>query len=256
VSPALLKASLTLLVCLLLFLVVQRWLHREIQAVLLILTGRQDVVIGLFSLLFLPGVLLHEGSHYLAACLLGVKTGRFSVLPQRLPNGRLRLGYVETAQTNIIKDALIGAAPLFSGGAALIYLGIFRLGFLSLGQFVQAGEWQNLWRALPDLPRQPDFWLWAYLAFTISSTMLPSASDRRAWLPIGLALAVLFGLLAAVGAAHWMAAQLASGMPVMLSGLNLVFGTSLVLHIALGIPTWGLRLSLSRLLGVEVTTAA
>lgn len=255
-SPALLQASITLLVCLLMFLVVQRWLHREIQAVLLILTGRQDVVIGLFSLLFLPGVLLHEGSHYLTACLLGVKTGRFSVLPQRLPNGRLRLGYVETEQTNLIKDALIGAAPLFSGGAALIYLGIFRLGFLSLGQFVQAGEWQNLWDALLVLPNQPDFWLWAYLAFTISSTMLPSASDRRAWLPIGLALAALAGVLAAVGAANWLALQLVNGLPVMLSGLNLVFGTSLILHVALGIPIWGLRHSLSRLLGVEVTSTA
>ena len=79
----------------------QRLLHREIQAVFLILSRSERVTITLFSLIFLPGVLLHELSHYGMAVLLGVDAARFSLIPQLLEDGRLQLGYVETAQTDI-----------------------------------------------------------------------------------------------------------------------------------------------------------
>ena len=43
----------------------QRALHRAIQTVFLLITRRADITVALFSLLFFPGVLLHEGSHFL-----------------------------------------------------------------------------------------------------------------------------------------------------------------------------------------------
>ena len=46
-------------------LLLQRSLHREIQVLFLVVTRRPDIAIALFSVLFFPGVLLHEGSHYL-----------------------------------------------------------------------------------------------------------------------------------------------------------------------------------------------
>jgi hypothetical protein len=49
--------------CLLAFLLFQRWLHGELQAVLLLLTRRPVTALGIFSLLFFPGVLIHEASH-------------------------------------------------------------------------------------------------------------------------------------------------------------------------------------------------
>ena len=52
---------------------------------------------GIFSILFLPGVFLHEFSHFVMAKILRVRTGKFSIFPQSLPDGRLQLGYVETA---------------------------------------------------------------------------------------------------------------------------------------------------------------
>ncbi|MBP1701841.1 MAG: putative rane protein, partial [Chloroflexi bacterium] len=86
-----------LLVILAPLLLFQRYLHRELQAVLLILTRRADLTIMLFSLIFLPGVVLHEASHWLMAKLLRVPTGRFSILPRPMGNGRLQMGFVETA---------------------------------------------------------------------------------------------------------------------------------------------------------------
>ena len=110
----------------------QRWLHREIQILFLLLTRKPVIALGLFSLLFFPGVLLHELSHYLVARLLGVRTGRFSLLPSLMADGKLRLGYVETAGSDVVRDALIGTAPLLSGGAAVAFLGINRLGLVPL----------------------------------------------------------------------------------------------------------------------------
>ena len=86
----------------------QRFLHREIQAVLLILSRSERFTITVFSIIFLPGVLLHELSHYCVALLLGIKAAHFSLVPQMLPDGRLQLGYVETVKTDIVRDSLVG----------------------------------------------------------------------------------------------------------------------------------------------------
>jgi hypothetical protein len=108
-------------------LVLQRSLHREIQSIFLLITRRVDISYVIFSLLFLPGVFLHETSHFIMARLVGVRTGKFSLLPKALDDGRLQLGYVETAPTDLFRDALIGAAPLLTGGAFVIYAGIYHL---------------------------------------------------------------------------------------------------------------------------------
>src|SRR6185369_6452254 len=83
-------------------IVLQRLLHREIQAVFLILTRDSRLTMGIFSMIFLPGVFLHELSHFVLAKILRVRTGKFSILPRPLPDGRLQLGYVETSRSDII----------------------------------------------------------------------------------------------------------------------------------------------------------
>src|SRR5512143_3959424 len=118
----------------------QRLLHRELQACLLILSRSPEFTITLFSIIFLPGVLLHELSHYLVAVVLGVPTPRFSLIPQVLPTGKLQLGYVETARTDIVRDSLIGAAPLFAGGLAVAFVALTRLNLLPLWDALRAGN--------------------------------------------------------------------------------------------------------------------
>ncbi|HSV85852.1 MAG TPA: hypothetical protein VLH85_04715 [Levilinea sp.] len=251
-TPASLSGLWWLLACLVPFILVQRWLHRELQGIFLLITRRPAMALGLFSLLFFPGVLLHEVSHFLAARLLWVRTGRFSVIPKALPGGRLRMGYVETAPSDAIRDALIGAAPLVTGSLLIAYLGAYRLGLSALATLALQGKWDLFWVWLMTLPNQADFWLWFYLAFSISSTMLPSASDRRAWLPIitGVLILVVLGLL--FGAGPWIVANLTPLINRALRSLALVFGISLVVHAALLLPFWLLRLLLSRLTGLRV----
>lgn len=230
----------------------QRWLHREIQLVLFLLTRRQGIALGLFSMLFFPGVFLHELSHYFAARLLGVRTGRFSLLPKVMADGKLRLGYVETAGSDLVRDALIGAAPLITGGAAVAYLGISHLGLVSLAALAGQGDWASFWKGLRALPALPDFWLWFYLAFAISSTMLPSASDRRAWLPIAAVVLGLAGLALLAGAGPWMLENLAPWLNQAFRALGTIFGISLVLHLVLLFPFRLLREFIMRLSGLQL----
>jgi len=234
-------------------LFLQRRLHREIQAILLLITRRMDLTLALFSLIFLPGVLVHEVSHYLMARLLGVRTGRFSIFPQPLQDGRLQMGYVETARTDLVRDALIGAAPFFTGGLIVTYVGLIRMGLYDFWQVVLSAEAPTIAQNLLSLPKQADFWVWFYIVFTVSSTMLPSASDRRAWLPLGIGLALLFLVSILVGAGPWLLENASEPFNLMMSALATVMGISAVVHLILWIPTGLLHLTLSRITGYEVT---
>ena len=230
-----------------LFLVVQRWLHRQIQLLFYLLTRRINLALTLFALLFLPGVLLHEASHFVVARLLGVRTRRFSLIPQVTLDARLRLGYVETAKADVFRDTLIGAAPLLTGGTVVALLGIYQLGLASLFSLAGQGQWDAFWAALAAVPDHPDFWLWFYLAFTISSMMLPSPSDRQAWLPVVGLVAVITIVALLVGAGPWLADNVAPGLLQGLQVIATVFGISLALHLALGAPVGLLRAGLARI---------
>lgn len=247
-----LDGLLWLLASLLPFLWIQRWLHREIQAVFLILARRPELALGLFSLLFFPGVFLHETSHFLAARLLGVRTGKFSLLPHMLPDGHLRMGFVETAQVDLVRDALVGSAPLLAGGLVVAFLGVYPLGFSGLASKISQGDWLAFWQGMKALPGQPDFWLWFYLAFAISSTMLPSEADRQAWLPVLVGIGVLVGLAVLAGAGSWMVENLAPWVDKVLRAVALVFSTSLAVHVVLGIPVSLSHRGLTRLTGLDV----
>lgn len=232
--------------------VIQRLLHREIQAVLLILTRNSQLTIGLFSILFLPGVFLHELSHYLTAKLLNVRTGSFSLIPRSLPDGRLLMGYVETAHTDIIRDSLIGIAPLVTGSLFIAYAGINRLGFGTLLNMLANGQFELFWRGLAYLPQVNDFLLWFYLAFTVSSTMMPSESDRHSWLPLGLWTAGLLALGIFAGAGVWMLINVAPLLNDFLSSVATLFGMSVILHFVLVLPTMLIHQLLSKISGVYV----
>jgi hypothetical protein len=105
------------------------------------------------------------------------------------------------------------------------------------------------------LPSQADFWLWFYLTFCISSTMLPSASDRRAWLPILLVTLLLVGLALLIGAGPWLLENLAPWFDRAVRTLATIFGISLSLHLVLLLPFRLLRGILARLAGVRIVPA-
>ena len=242
-----------LILLLVALMILQRRLHFEIQAIFLLITRRADLSLALFSLLFFPGVFIHEVSHFLMARALGVRTGKFSLLPRPLPDGKLQLGYVETASADVIRDSLIGVAPLLIGGIFVGYTGLVQLGLSKLWYSMSGIGLDPLIHYLTNLNNQPDFWLWFYLAFAVSSTMLPSASDRKAWLPIAMVGIFLVGLALVLGAGPWLFDQLAPQLNHALRIIAVVFGVSAAIHAFLLVPLLALRLALSNLLRLRVS---
>lgn len=186
------------------------------------------------AFIFSPGVLLHEGSHYLAARLLGVRTGRFSIRPAVMTNGSIRMGYVETQRVDIFRNTLIGAAPLVAGGFAISLIGTILLQTSMLFN-PDTGIFPAFFSWLQVQISHPRFWIGLYLAVTISSMMVPSPSDRRDWLAFGLILASLVLVLYLVGAWGWLQGVFSPLWQRLLNALAGVFAVSLLVH-ALALP--------------------
>ncbi len=233
-------------------IVLQRLLHREIQAVFLILTRDTRVTMGIFSMLFLPGVFLHELSHFVMAKILRVRTGKFSIFPKSLPDGRLQLGYVETARSDVIRDSLIGAAPLIIGTLFVAYVAIYHLQMRVLWDAFRNGQFDLFWLGVRTLPQTPDFYLWFYLAFAVSSTMMPSESDRHAWLELVISTGVLVLIALLFGAGPWMLSNVAPYLSNFLSSVAVIFGLSVFVHLLLILPTALVHKLVARATGVDV----
>lgn len=188
---------LGLAVTLVLLLVIERWIHRHLQGTMLLLVGDREIAVVLYALPLMPGIVLHEFSHALTARLLGVRAGRVSIGP-RLADERIQLGFVPVEETDVVRASLIGLAPLLAGTAVILLIGysVFDIEVMQQG-FVN-GDWVEVAEGLAETLRAPDVWLWLYLIFAVSNTMLPSESDREAWVPI-----LLFMVLVAVLA--WLA---------------------------------------------------
>lgn len=230
----------------------QRLLHRELQAVFLIATRSARFTIGLFQLIFLPGVFLHESSHYLMAKVLRVPTGRFSVLPRPLPNGRLQMGYVEIARSDIARDSLIGAAPLIVGTLFTAYVAVYALDMRVLWDTLRNGQMSMFWMGINALPTVNNFYLWAYLAFVVSSMMMPSQSDRHAWLELVISVSILFVVALLVGAGPWMLSNVAPLVSEFLSSVAVIFGLSAAVHAVLVLPIALIHKLLARVTGVDI----
>jgi len=172
---------LWLLVTLVPLFLLKRWINRHVQGLGLLLVGDNDLAMFLYFVLFLPGILLHELSHWLMAKLLGVRTGQVSIWPSRRKAGRpMRLGAVKVEQTDPVRNSLIGLAPLVSGTLVILLIGDWILGLKT----IPSGAWPRLWENLAAYIQVPDFWLWLYLIFAVSNAMLPSETDRQSWQPV------------------------------------------------------------------------
>ena len=159
----------------------ERVVHRRLHGFLYLLTNSPSAAIYAYALVLLPGVFLHELSHYLTARLLLVRTGRFSLIPAVLPDGTLRLGFVEFYRGRIpmpIRESVIGAAPFIYGTVAVWAIGRF---VLNVPVLLAEPSADTLLTNLRVVASTPDFYFWLYLLFAISNSMLPSPSDRQAW---------------------------------------------------------------------------
>jgi len=209
-NALLLVPALWALAALLLLRWTGRQVHRHLQQLGWQVTGNRAVALVAYALLLFPGVVLHEVSHWLLARLLGVRTGRISLLPSRSRDGQLVLGSVEyhVAGLDPVRESLVGAAPLIAGCAALFLIANHLYGVSAATQAFAGGEVRPILDLLVQGWHRPDFWLWFYLIFAVANAMMPSPADRRAW-PAFLALvALVVVILLILGWGDWLLPRL------------------------------------------------
>ena len=148
-----------------------------------------------FYLFVLPGVVLHEGAHYLACVLTGTEVFRFAAFsPRRSADGRLVLGYVRHKRRAFPIAAIIGLAPILLNPLGILLVTAL-LTPLTLAEVadpslavLEVGSVSGLLRNSPSLAA-----LWAYLSLSLALGSVPSREDLPS-LP-ALLLAFAAGLL-------------------------------------------------------------
>lgn len=174
------------LVSLIFLYVSKRQITLEFSRLIRKFGGGNRAVIWLWSIIFLPGTIFHEVSHFLVAAATGAKTGKIEIFPEILEKNweaeetgkGVALGYVQTQNLNPIRGFLVGMAPFILGLAFLIWLASlletsFNSGTIKLFLFE------------------------IYIFFTVANSFFPSWPDIKQTLPLVIIL-ITAGIVALI----------------------------------------------------------
>lgn len=193
----------------------------ELSGTSLLLFGSTRPGILFYSLLVLPGTIIHELSHWLTAEILRVRTGEITIFPDLSgEGGRERLGSVATAKSDPFRGFLIGVAPFVSGLIILVIL----------GRLVQLGWGAYAWWQLG---------LIIYGIMVIGNSMMISREDRRTW-------PFIIIMMSLIGIVLWrlqvsLIPNFSSNIAGILTPLNQVLGVTAAVNLVMIGGSYGLR---------------
>jgi hypothetical protein len=237
---------LALVVTLLPLLGVKRWITRSLQELSVRWAGDLQVAIVIYFVLVMPGVVIHELSHWLMANLLGVRVNKLRLGPVRQGRSkRVSLGSVRVGKVDPVRASLIGLAPLLGASAVILLIGNLVLGADELAASIASGGPSSIWAALQEAMQVPDFWLWLYLIFAISNAMLPSESDMSSVRPVLIFLGVAVAIFLIVAGVPSIPEAVRQGVDAVAGYLASAFGLTLAVDalfvLIIGLLLWGTR---------------
>ncbi|MEK7543908.1 MAG: hypothetical protein AAB557_03505 [Patescibacteria group bacterium] len=187
---------------------------QTVYTVLFYLTRSRTIGIWIVTIIFFPGTIVHELSHLFTAEILGVHTGKLTLIPESLEGTEIKAGGVMIAETDPLRRTLIGLAPVYIGIVVLTALSYALSTLFFHGTNVSNGAYGSYWS-------NTNIYLTiviGYLLFAISNSMFSSNEDMKGVLPF------------AITAAIFLIAGYFAGLRVgltgeLLTGLNLVTTT-------------------------------
>lgn len=191
-----------------------------------LVTKSYETTTTLYYTFFLPGVFLHEFIYWLAAGMLNVRAERSIAYPEKQEIGELKLNFVRLSKkASPFKVAIINSIPPIVGLAVIwiIAVNIFDVG--AALETMSGGQLDDIGIAIGDIVATADFWLWTYLVFTISNTMLPSEQQGifQGLRPIILIGLIITGVIVIAGFGDEFASALIDPIVNGLNGLSLLF---------------------------------
>ena len=170
------------LVCLSLL---SRHLTNAIYHVLIMFFRTPTIAMPILIALLFPGTLIHELSHMIIAELMGVRTGKLTLVPESIEGSHIPLGSVAIQETDAFRRSVIGVAPLLVGIAGLVILSSMLPSLWN--QTVEASRQNMLFSSLPPYL----FLLSSYLIFCISNSMYSSQEDMKGVIPLLVVLGMI-----------------------------------------------------------------
>lgn len=183
---------------------VSRSLQKKLGSFLFRVTRNKKISVYIMAILFLPGTVIHELSHFLTGLFLLVPVGEIEFIPE-LSEDTVKLGSAEIGKTDPIRRFLIGVAPLVVGTCLILSV----VYYFSQNLIVS----ENVWLARS---------LVGVIVFEVANTMFLSKKDLEGSWRIYLLLIFLFFVLYFLGinlsaeAVNWLTD----------SKLNLIFATA------------------------------
>lgn len=178
----------------------ERWLHQHIFKVGWLVTKSFQTTTILYYTFFLPGVFLHEITYWFAAGIFNVHAKSSIQWPEAQEIAELKLSFVELAKNvSPFRLGLITLAPMIAGLAFVWFIATNVLDFSGFFTRVGTGNLADISEAIRRLTTAPDFWLWIYILFTVSNTMIARINDLRGLRVILIAIGAAIAGLVLVG---------------------------------------------------------
>lgn len=173
-----------LLIEIILLFFLSKFLINSLVRLFYAITKSRSASFNILAVIFLPGTIIHELSHLLVAGMMFVPVGEIDILPKSDGDG-VNLGTVEVGETDMVRRAIIGTAPLLVGLVIIFsLLFIFQSSLLSF---------DPLWQTI----------LLLYIVFVISNNMFSSKKDMEgAYIFFGAVIFMSVAILAALYFTH------------------------------------------------------
>lgn len=165
--------------------ILSRRLSQNLFIAVFLLTKSRPIAISFLSLLFFPGTVIHELAHLFTAEILGVRTSGLTLVPESIEQKDVRTGSVSIAQSDPVRRALIGIAPVFAG-----------LGVLGGLMYFIPDIWEQVQLDITNGILFTSYsvyvlMLMIYALFAVSNTMFSSSEDMEGFWPVVGVIALL-----------------------------------------------------------------
>jgi len=176
----------------------------------------------------------------MVAGILDIRAERAIQWPEKQEIAELRLNFIKIGKNvSSLKLAIITLAPLV---AALVVIWFIANNVIPINEFaarISTGKLADVTGAISFITATPDFWLWIYLAFTISNTMMPSLKDLRGFRIIIVIIVVISIGFVAVGVGNevvmtFLVGPVSDALYMLASVLTIIIGVDILVTAILG----------------------
>jgi hypothetical protein len=217
----------------------ERWLHQHIFKVGWLVTKNFHTTTIFYYTFLMPGVVLHEISLWFMAGIMNVRAERAIQWPEAQEIAELRLNFIKLSKNAPpLKVAIISIMPLIAGLGVVWFIANNVLNIQGFLDILSSGQLEDVGAAVNLLTSTPDFWLWVYLLFAISNTMMPRFENLRGGRIILIIIAVILVALFVLGVGDDVvvsaSAALNNGASILAGAFAVIIGFNLVMVAILG----------------------